>query len=113
MWYQVKNLGGGSEPWKVSTKAYYYAIHDKNKKEILAYHWHPDVERSRYPHIHLSQGSAVIQTLADAHLPTRRICLEEVLRFLVEELKVKPRKDEWDDILRDTQKRHETFRTWT
>jgi len=112
MRFQIREASGERGPWKVSTKAYYYAIQNDKGEEILSYHWHPNVP-PRYAHMHLSQGSKVIGGLRKAHFPTRRICLEEVLRFLVEELKVTPLKSNWDKILRDTQNKHEAFRTWS
>ena len=44
------------------------------------------------------------------HLPSGWITVEEVVRFLITELKVKPFSDDWDDLL---QKSEHKFREWT
>jgi hypothetical protein len=44
------------------------------------------------------------------HLPSGWITVEEVVRFLITELKVKPFSDDWDDLL---QKSEQKFREWT
>jgi hypothetical protein len=99
--------------WKVSTVAYMYGIQNKDEEELLAYHWHPRTTPDHAePHLHFyeSAGTAVFAKL---HLPTNRVSLEAILRFLVVELKVKPLKNDWVKILGETQKAHEMFRTWS
>jgi len=44
------------------------------------------------------------------HIPTGWVTIEEVIRFLIHELKVKPKSAEWDKHLRDSE---EKFRLWT
>jgi len=112
MLYRVTEITGEKGPWKVSTAAYYYGIHDRHQSEILSYHWHPQTERN-YPHIHLHSGSSVIRALQGIHLPTGRVSLEQVLRLLIEEMKVKPIRPDWNKVLEGTQSRHEQFRSWS
>lgn len=111
MLYRVTKDPGERGPWKVSTAAYYYGIHDNQQSEILSYHWHPRTERQD-PHLHLESGSKVIDFLRGVHFPTERVSLEEVLRFLIEELKVKPLRRDWSIVLRSTQSQYKRFRTW-
>jgi len=109
--YKVTEAEGDRGPWKVSTAAYFYEIQEKERCELLSYHWHPNVGRS-YPHLHIGAGSGVTQILAKVHVPTRRISLEEVLRFAIVELKVRPLRRDWESVLEATQARFEKFRTW-
>ena len=114
MRYQIKEARGTNDergPWKVSTTAYYYAVHNGHQREILAYHWHPNVG-PKYPHLHLSKASNITTVLSKKHIPTRRIALEEMLRFLIEELGVKPLRDNWSQTLESTFKAHERYRSW-
>ena len=109
MRFNIRQAKGKRGPWKVSTSAYYYGIKDGEGREILAYHWHPGIG-STYPHLHFHSGTGKL--LTKAHIPTRRISLEEVLRFTIEELGVKPLRSNWKEILALTQKRYESFRSW-
>jgi hypothetical protein len=111
MLYGVTEVKGERGPWKVSTVAYYYALHDKQQSEILSYHWHPKTEHQD-PHLHLQSGSKVMDSLRGIHLPTGRVTLEEVLRLLIEELRVKPLRMDWRKVLKSTQLQHERFRSW-
>jgi hypothetical protein len=112
MQYRVTKAVGVRGPWKVSTEAYYYGIHDRQQTEILSYHWHPKTERT-FPHIHLHSGSSVIRALQGIHLPTGRVSLEQVLRLLIEEMKVKPLRADWAKVIQGTQLRYELARTWS
>lgn len=113
MLYRVTAATGERGPWKVSTAAYYYALHDAKKREVLAFHWHPEAEgEQKYPHLHLYDASNIMPSLVKVHLPTGRISLEQFLVFLIDELKIKPLKPDWENKLKSTQARFEQFRTW-
>jgi hypothetical protein len=71
---------------------------------------------SPFPRHHI-QVQAKVESFAGGvldlnkiHLPSGWITVEEVVRFLITELKVKPFSDDWDDLL---QKSEEKFREWT
>src|SRR6266852_148004 len=70
-------------PWKVSTVAYYYTLKTTTSPypDVLGYHWHPQERNAiAYPHLHLHHGAGTLQhNLADAHLPTARIAIEDVI----------------------------------
>ena len=51
-----------------------------------------------------------ILDLNKIHLPSGWITVEEVVRFLITELRVKPLSDDWDGFL---QKSEQKFREWT
>lgn len=94
-------------PWKVSTRAYQYRIDDHDRSEIVVWHWHPDGD-SPYtkPHLHASGP------LTDYHLPTGRVSLESVVRFLLQDLGVRSLRDAADEILSEGEAAFEDWRTW-
>lgn len=123
--------GEGRNPWKVQTGAYYYRFSDSEDRELIAYHWHPRVSGASFPHLHLSYGLVRAELLdraglsaahnglrpdfAGAHLPTRRIALEDVLRTAIEQLGVEPRREhrrDWDTMLQNTRALFKEDRTW-
>jgi hypothetical protein len=113
MLYRVTEAEGERGPWKVSTAAYFYALHDEKQREMLAFHWHPDTEGQKIPHLHLYAASNIATLLAKVHLPTGRITLEQFLRFLIVELDVKPIRNDWERVLAGTERRHLQYRTWS
>jgi hypothetical protein len=66
---------------------------------LSAYHWHP-AGRSPIvlPHLHLG-GDVARPKFTTVHLPTGRIALEEVLRFAITELDVRPLRGDWATVL--------------
>jgi hypothetical protein len=86
---------------------YFFQISEQAHREILAYHWHPD-GRSRMttPHLHVSSRLPLIQlsenstvSLSDMHLPTGVVTIQEIVRLLIVEFQVEPRRSDWDAIL--------------
>lgn len=54
----------------------------------------------RTPHLHLEQGAQVgRREILEAHLPTGEFSLNAVLRMLIEEMGVIPRRSDWASIL--------------
>lgn len=99
---------------KVSTDEYIYNLGespDDPRDYLLAWHWHPSVKSECHLHIRATVGKDV--DLHKSHLPTARVSLEEVLRFLIQECGVRPARSDWESVLRDSQSRHETYRTWS
>jgi hypothetical protein len=102
MHYRVSREPALRRSWTVETVRYLYALRDNEGREVLSYHWHP-AERSisNDPHLHLGPASRVgHRALARAHLPTGLIALQDVLRFAIGELGVRPRRRDWARILR-------------
>lgn len=101
--------------YKIKTAAYYYTISefrgtgkDKKEKELLLYHWHPaDTADIPYPHLHVMDSKT-----KKCHLPTGRVSLEQVIRLLIKDFKVKPKKENWETILNETQGLFEAHRSW-
>jgi hypothetical protein len=105
------------ERFRVATEGWKYDILDDERRELLSYHWHPQGQRG-FPHIHI--GSVLLsaekhylgKTFSALHLPTERISIEQVVRLLIEELEVVPRRPDWDGILEDGQREFEAKRSW-
>lgn len=93
---------GSGKLWRVKTVAYWYAIEDKNERELIAYHWHPEAKgTTKLPHLHLESGLNLGQTqFLKKHFPTGRVAFEDVLRCLIVEFQAQPRRTDWDAVLR-------------
>jgi hypothetical protein len=97
-------------PWRVTTTQYAYTFLDAQGSEVFSYHWHPGIG-PRYPHMHIK--STPVKALAKAHFPTGRVSLEEFVRVLLQDLKMRPRRANWKHILQETQAAFVRWRTWT
>jgi hypothetical protein len=84
----------------------------EDETEVLAYHWHPNVGPPT-THLHLYQASGAAPFLVKRHIPTERISVEEFLRFVIEELRVQPIRNDWSDILKSNYQLHKKYRTWS
>lgn len=114
--YRIVEAPGESGPWKTTIVQYQYSLRTPDgSDEILGFHWHPGGRsRVKGPHLHI--GSAAIEVggplTRKMHIPTGRIALEEVLRSVIEDLGVQPLRDDWEQVLRETQEAFERWRTW-
>jgi hypothetical protein len=89
-----------------SIVGYSYIVWYQDSIEIVAYHWHPDSsEGSADPHIHFGPASARPDSavrpgeLHKVHFPSGFVVLEDVIRLLIEEFNVEPRRSDWEGIL--------------
>ena len=98
----------------VKTQSYIYSIFRKaENKPFLEFHWHPEEldrktmmykpSKIRFPHIHVTNID---------HIPSGRVGLEDVVLFLITELKVEPEKTNWNSILVETSKSFELSKSW-
>ena len=99
--YRVVESGPSATRWRVDVVGYDYVIYDAEQREVLLYHWHPRSNSPvETPHLHLEQGAEVGRAeVRNAHLPTGDVSLNAVLRVLIEEMGVQPRRPDWDSIL--------------
>jgi len=106
MRYRVVPADGERGSWKVTITAYQYGLLDESTRELLAYHWHPGAgEEGRavaFPHLHVRVLAPAAGRLRRAHLPTGQVALEDVLRLLVRDLGVTPRRRDWAAVLAKT-----------
>jgi hypothetical protein len=112
--YRIVRAEGERGPWRVTTAAYYHALEDGASREIIAYHWHPGQGSAfDFPHLHMGVGiGASLGEVHKHHIPTERIAFEDVLRFAVRDLGARPARDDWEEILDETQAAFEVWRTW-
>jgi hypothetical protein len=99
--YIVRAAEGDRGPWTASTVEYVYEVGDERGEPIAAWHWHPGTRRPedavQWSHLH-AYGSRETLTLHRLHLPTGRVSIEAVVRFLIEDFDVIPRRDDWSAI---------------
>jgi len=112
MEYSIVEADGDRGPWKVTTRQYNFEL-ERGGKRLFAFHWHPQPPNPyTTPHLHLSkQPDACSPALALLHVPTGRVSVEEVIRLAIE-VGVKPRRDDYDKVLSETQALYEQYRTW-
>jgi len=80
----------GGRVWTARIIAYAYGI-EFDGREVLRYDWHPDEPKDgngtwvKDPHLHIYYPSGSLRRLlGDAHLPTRRVSIEQVVGLVVE-----------------------------
>ena len=66
-------------------------------------------------HCHIRTNVACLEdrrslNLSQLHLPSGWITIEEVIRFLIHELQLRPKSDNWDRLLLESEQK---FREWT
>lgn len=100
--------------WKVKTLAYEYAIElTSPTREIIAFHW--DSASDIGPHIHIGLTGKAQHITNKHHIPSGRILLEDVVRFLIDELGVPPNKTQvstYRTILAEMKALVLRFKTW-
>lgn len=106
-----------SGPYNVRTTEYVYQIATRDQDELLAYHWTPEapIDFRLYPHFHIGLVSiakdAPIPHFHKLHLPTGRVSLEGVIRLLIDDLGVQPRRQYWRAILDSTEETYPRYGT--
>ncbi|MGI8642912.1 MAG: hypothetical protein ACR2LS_02210 [Thermomicrobiales bacterium] len=95
------------QAYEASITAYGYRILEPEGREILTYHRHPESSSPvTTPHLHLSTrmppvnvatGSQV--ALGEMHIPAGVVTLAQVVRLLITEFHVEPRRDDWEVVL--------------
>ena len=91
------------------TVSYEYRLLDHDGRELLVYHWQPgpDFLGPDHPHLHVSaslsaQTSALERRSIDLdklHLATGRVSLASVVRMLIAEFGIAPRRHDWAEVL--------------
>jgi hypothetical protein len=94
--------------FETALAGYAFEILEPDEREILAFHWHPDgASPVRHPHLHLSGRMPEILlgrsrdavSLSRVHIPTGILSFAAVVRMLIEEFGVEPRRSDWQAIL--------------
>lgn len=99
--------------WRATTRRYEYRLLDHDHTELLVYHWEPGDEFGgpNHPHVHVSatlnaQIDAVNERSIDLHglhVATGRVSLETIVRMLIEEFAIAPRRHDWRETLDRTE----------
>jgi hypothetical protein len=92
---RIVRIDLGNEPFDCQMRGYWYSIFAPAEKEIISFHWTPDVtglERS-FPHMHIGNvvsggGSVLPDRFHKLHIPTEVVPAEAIVRFAIEELGV-------------------------
>lgn len=107
--FSIASLDGPDEHPRAETTASTYRLLDSNGAEFLAYHWHPiGASPVTWPHVHVGRvetrmfPSGDRLALAEAHLPTGMVSFAGVVRLLIDDLGVVPRRSDWRAILDET-----------
>ncbi len=104
----------GYGPYRITTRAYDYAIQTQDKALVIAWHWHPSGNSHvTEPHLHLgsSQLSADSVLSEKAHYPTGRITFEAAIAASIQ-LGAKPNYEDWREILAMCEGPHIQYRSW-
>jgi len=101
----------------VTTRYYIYSILDADFKDLIGFHYHPELDDDpvMYPHIHVyadADERFALFNLHKRHIPSGRVALEDVIEWLVVELQVKAIREDWQKILAETRQRFKETRTW-
>lgn len=100
--------------WRVHSVGYWYQVRQAAGPELIAFHWHPHVGRGRirFPHLHLGLPTAPIDIGGRRHIPTGRVSIEAVVRFLIAELHARPRRADWEAVLAANEAAFAARRSW-
>lgn len=104
-WYRFvpSSEARSAERWRVAVVGYAYAIEEwESEQELLVFHRQPDQPGDlQEPHLQIGAAAGGLPLLVNAHVPTGRVLLPDVLRFAVAELGVTPRRDDWPTVFAD------------
>jgi hypothetical protein len=96
------------ERWHVSTVAYDYRINRADSgSELLSWHWHPTTGVP-FPHLHVAADALSRRV----HVPTGRVSIEAVVRMLLGELGVSPKRPKWEQVLAASERPFLKYRRW-
>ncbi len=109
-----------SKHWRMTTREYIYFLATKDVE--IAWHWHPltspregDPSVRPHAHVQLPEGTASAKArkaISKLHIPSGRVTVEQVVRYIIEECEVEPLHDDWDQILSAGHDLHVEHRTW-
>jgi hypothetical protein len=102
--------------WRVRTRGYAYSalFEDDNRefRDFLSWHWHPGADQISTPHIHGHLDHPLWRAVHKLHIPSGRVSFESVLRFLITEVGVVARREDWSESLDRAEGLFNSYRTW-
>jgi hypothetical protein len=110
---RVEPQSGHEKPFRLKTLSYRYHIRPDGKTDP-AFRWEYTREAPGDHCRHHIQGpldahfGRASLSLNDIHLPTGYVTIEEIVRFLIVDLGVKPLTERWREVIADS---YRTFKT--
>jgi len=111
------------EQYRVQALSYTYAFTMKaagKEDDLLRFEWRREPNPSSpYPRGHLHVGPGLLGTptvirpgdFHKAHIPTKRLSFESIVRFAITELKVQPQQKSWEATLAASEVAFEEHKT--
>lgn len=101
----------------VSTRYYLYSIADADCNDLVGFHFHPELNEDPviYPHVHAYANKDerfLAVNLHRRHIPSGRVALEDIVHWLIVELKVKPQREDWEAVLAEAREKFKKTQTW-
>jgi hypothetical protein len=106
---------------RIQTVEYTYEIltNETPTREVLLFHWTPELEHAvvRIPHMHIGQALIERQqairpgSLQRAHIPTGRISLGKIIWMAIKEFGATPTHGHWENVLTKSEEDFERNRT--
>jgi hypothetical protein len=91
--YTISRMAPPGSEWAVRITIYPHTVGDSNGTGMFAYHWHPAGHSPIVtPHLHIFDPALAWKPLAGAHLPTGMISVVDLIRTLISEFHVTPRR---------------------
>ena len=88
----------GRDSYHCQVVGYWYTLYTADEREVIAYHWTPEVSGNQraFPHLHVGSVVAASSRVAGntfnkLHIPTGVVSVAAFVRFAVEELGVEAR----------------------
>jgi hypothetical protein len=100
--------------WLLQSRGYGFQIRQLRGPEVIAFHWHPLSERgwATFPHLHIGQPTSPIDIGSGRHIPTGRVSIAAVVRFLIKELHVRPQRSDWEAVIANNESSFDAVRAW-
>jgi len=110
--HNVRHIQDDDDQWRVSTIHYAYDIQRERvdvsvPKVVAEFHFHPEPPPTatdeeianwvRYSHLHVETKLDVVAR--KHHIPSGRVSLESVIRFLITQFEVTALRDDWEPTL--------------
>jgi hypothetical protein len=96
--YAISEAAERAGWWEASLTSWVYDVRGSEGRHILAFHWHPTSGRVTLPHLHAYGTNQSIE-LHKLHPPTGTVTDGSVVRFLIDDLDVLPRRANWQAVL--------------
>lgn len=104
-----------ADNFRITTSRYIYVLWSARPNErIIDWHYHRRQNNSFQAHLHIRDDDprTTNHQLANRHIPSGRVPLEDVVRFAVQETNIDAREPNWTTTLEATEAIFRANRTW-